>query len=227
MESIEHRPRLAPRTGNANASRIPNRESRDRETARVTYVIQIPHRPPPGRERPCSDHNRPNPFTIGSARPDSHTLPRRSPRGLGRGFDAPPESVHASTATPQVLAKPAGTLRSDRRRRSLVQFSRAGLMTLSVSCADSVLCSSNAARNQTAPWSACAEPHCGKPRAEKQKVTRPDADPVVTPSLPRRVLPVASLLPVTRPRESSDGDAERGGVLPQSTRRASASPAEI
>jgi len=69
---------LAPRTGNANASRIPNRESRDRETARVTYVIQIPHRPPPGRERPCSDHNRPNPFTIGSARPDSHTLPRRS-----------------------------------------------------------------------------------------------------------------------------------------------------
>jgi len=128
VESIEHRPRLAPRTGNANASRIPNRESRDRETARVTYVIQIPHRPPPGRERPCSDHNRPNPFTIGFQH--VRTVTRcLGARGLGRGFDAPPESVHASTVTPQVLAKPAGTLRSDRRRRSLVQFSRAGLMT--------------------------------------------------------------------------------------------------
>lgn len=98
-------------------------------------------------------------------------------------------------------------------------------MTLSVRVSSAPL---NAARNQTAPWSACAEAGAALrgtiSRVRKNKKSR---GRTLTPSLPRRVLPVASLLPVTRPRESSDGDAERGGVLPQSTRRASASPAEI
>lgn len=43
---------------------------------------------------------------------------------------------------------------------------------------------------------------------------------------PRRVFPVSSQWPVTRPRESAAGVIDRGGVLPQSTRRASV-PAEI
>ena len=81
---------------------------------------------------------------------------------------------------------------------------------------------SSSPRNQTRPstlcqWcSACAEPASGKPCAEE--VTRPDAAPVACSLLAPSGL--------SRDLERVPGVIDRGGVLPQSTRRASV-PAEI
>ena len=190
------------------------KSNRGTGTARVTYVIRNPHRPPPGRERPCSDHNRPT-----RSRSDQHVRTVTRCLGLGGQRSGAADAYGHASGSRETGRHPA--LRPPSTVSRPVLQGRAD----DFEC-ESVLCSSQRrAESNRAVVRVCGAALRGTiSRVRKNKKSR---GRTLTPSLPRRVLPVASLLPVTRPRESSDGDAERGGVLPQSTRRASASPAEI
>ena len=160
------------------------KSNRGTGTARVTYVIRNPHRPPPGRERPCSDHNRPT-----RSRSDQHVRTVTRCLGVlgGQRSGAADAYGHASGSREtgrHPALRPPSTV-----SRPVLQGRADDFECESVLCSSQRRAESNRAVVRVTVRSRTARYH--KPRAEKQKVTRPDADPVATPSRAPCCFPVA------------------------------------